>query len=190
MLALACGLTGCQSPPPASPAPTGVSLATRNNCYSLLCQLLDEQKDVSILRFIKPEQADVKNLVKRIAKESGAGAKLLKKFAAEDPSIPLEDTALPPGEVSTRDAIATTKKHALLGSTGDEFALTLLLTQTEALTYAWHLAEVAAQNEPQPERAQALMNLSTEMQGLYHEVFQLMLAKTKSVSASPASASR
>ena len=60
IISLVCGVTGCQSTPASPPAPATVSLATRNNCYSLLYQLLDQQKDVSILRFIKPEHTDVK----------------------------------------------------------------------------------------------------------------------------------
>ena len=48
-------LIGCRSPQTRSPA--GAGLSTRNNGYSLLHQLLDEQKDVSLLRFIKPEHA-------------------------------------------------------------------------------------------------------------------------------------
>ena len=55
--------------------------STRNNCYSLLLQLLDQQKDVSILRFIKQEHSDVKDLTKKIAAASGSGSKLLEEFA-------------------------------------------------------------------------------------------------------------
>ena len=178
MLLAACVLTGCQSPKAGSPS--GSSASTRNNCYSLLHQLLAEQKDVSMLRFIKPEHADVKNLVKRIATASGTGATLLEKFAKDDPSINLDDIRLPPGELAARDAIASTKKKELLGQTGDTFELTLLLTQTEALSYGWHLAKVAGENEPQPERARALAGLSEDMQNLYHEVFALLLSQTKS----------
>ncbi len=176
---LAAGLlVGCQSPKATSPAQSNPS--TRNNCYSLLHQLLDEQKDVSMLRFIKSERADVNNLVKRIATTSGTGAKLLEEFAKDDHSIRLDDLRLPPAELATRDAIASTKEKELLGQTGDEFELTLLLTQTEALSYAWHLAKVAGENEPQPERAHALAGISKDMQNLYHEVFVLLLSKTKS----------
>ncbi len=170
-------LTGCQSPK-ATP-PTQSNPSTRNNCYSLLHQLLNEQKDVSLLRFIKSERAEVKNVVTRIAITSGTGAKLLEEFAKDDPSIRLDDLRLPPAEVATRDAIASTKEKELLGQTGDEFELTLLLTQTEALGYAWHLAKVAGENEPQPERAQALAGISEDMQNLYHEVFVRLLAETK-----------
>jgi hypothetical protein len=146
----------------------------------LLHQLLAEQKDVSMLRFIKAEHSDVKNLVKRIATTSGTGATLLEKFAKDDPSISLDDIRLPPGELATRDAIGSTKQKELLGQTGDTFELTLLLTQTEALSYASQLAKVAGENEPQPERARALAGLSEDMQNLYHEVFALLLSQTKS----------
>jgi hypothetical protein len=178
VLSVACVLTGCQSPKAKSPSVNSAS--TRNNCYSLLHQLLVEQKDVSLLRFIKSEPSDVKNLVKRIATTSGTGATLLEEFAKDDPSIRLDDIRLPPGELATRDAIASTKERELLGQTGDTFELTLLLTQTEALSYASHLAKVAGENEPQPERARALAGLSEDMQNLYHEVFALLLSQTKS----------
>jgi hypothetical protein len=145
----------------------------------LLHQLLNEQKDVSILRFIKPEHSDVKNLVKKISAASGAGARLLEELAKQDPSVRLDDIRLPPGEESTRDAIASTKEKELLGQTGDKFELTLLFTQTEALNYAWHLAKVAGENESQPDRVRALAGMSADMENLYHEVFALLLAKTK-----------
>jgi hypothetical protein len=180
MLSAACVLTGCQSPKGMPPSENSGAQSTRNNCYSLLHQLLNEQKDVSILRFIKPEHSDLKKLVKRIATISGTGATLLEEFAKDDPSINLDDIRLPPGELGTRDAIASTKEKELLSQTGDKFELTLLLTQTEALNYAWHLAKVTGENEPQPERAHALAGISEDMENLYHEVFTMLLSKTKS----------
>jgi hypothetical protein len=92
--------------------------------------------------------------------------------------------------LATRDAIASTKEKELLSQTGDKFELTLLLTQTEALSYAWHLAKVAGENEPQPERARALAGISQDMQNLYQELFLLLLSKsnpavTNSIKAQP-----
>ena len=179
ILAVAGVLTGCQSPKATTLVGSSVAQATRNNCYSLLHQLLNDQKNVSLLRFIKREQDDVKNLVKKIAARSATGAKLLEEFARHDPAIRLDDLQLPLGEVATREAIAATKKKELLGQTGNEFELSLLLTQTEALDYACHLAKVAGANEAQPDRARALAALSADMANLYHEVFVLLLAKTK-----------
>jgi hypothetical protein len=188
LLLAACLLTGCQSPKATLPRGSGAMQSTRNNGYSLLHQLLNEQKNVSLLRFIKSEQSDVKKLMKKIATNSGTGAALLEKFARDDPSISLDDIQLPSGELATRAAIASTKEKELLGQTGDTFELTLLLTQTEALSYAWHLAEVTGENEPQPDRARALAGIGEDMKSLYHEVFILLLSKIKSPATSSSTA--
>jgi len=145
----------------------------------LLHQLLGEQKDVSLLHFIKREHSDVKNLMKKIAVKSSAGAKLLEEFARHDPSVRLDDLRLPPGEAATREAIASTEKKELLGQTGDGFELALLLTQTQALSYAWHLAKVAGEHESQPDRARALSGVGEDMKNLYGEVFVMLLSKSK-----------
>lgn len=84
---------------------------------------------------------------------------------------------LPPAEQATRDAIAATKQRELLGQSGETFNLTLLLTQTQALSYAAHLATVTSQNEPQPDHARALAGISEDMKNLEAELFQLLLAK-------------
>jgi hypothetical protein len=179
ILSAACVLTGCQPPKAAPPSGSGAAPSAQNNCYSLLHQLLADQKHISLLRFIKGEHPDVKSLIKKIAADSAAGAKLLEGFARRDPSIHLDDIQLPPGEAATRKAIASTERKELLGQAGDEFELTLLLTQAEALSYAWHLAGVAGENESQPDRARALAGLSKDMENLYHEVFVMLLSKTK-----------
>jgi hypothetical protein len=172
-------LTGCQSPKARPPVASSATAATRNNCYSLLHQLLSDEKHVGLLRFIKQEQDEVKTLVKKIAANAAAGAKLLEEFAAQDPSIHLNDLGLPPGETATREAIAATRQKELLSQTGDEFELTLLLTQAEALSYAEHLAKVAGENDPRPDRARTLAGVSEDMRNLYQEVFALLLSKTK-----------
>ena len=66
-------LISCQSPKAVPSGDPSAARATRDNCYSLLHELLAEQKDVGILRFIKREKSDVKDLVKRIAAASGTG---------------------------------------------------------------------------------------------------------------------
>jgi hypothetical protein len=181
MLSVACVLllSGCQSPKAGSPSESSAVQSTRNNSYSLLYQLLSEQKKMSLLLFIKREQDDVKNLVKKISANSSTGAKLLEELARKDPSIKLDDIRLPSGETATREAIASTKKKELLGRKGDEFERTLLLTQIQALSYAWHLAKVAGENESQPERASALASLSKEMENLHNEVFVVLFSKSK-----------
>jgi hypothetical protein len=183
----ACAQTATQKPapePPPRPAPArppeaNLSRATRNNCYSLLHQLLEDQKKVGLLRFIKKEEEAVQNLVKRIASASATGSELLETFAKQDPALRLDDVRLPTGEVATREAIAATKEDALLARSGEDFALALLLTQTEALSYAWHLAKVAGENEPDRQRARALASLGKDMESLYNETVALVGAKRR-----------
>lgn len=179
MFSVACILSGCESPKAVRTSASGAAQSTRNNCYSLLYQLLNEEKNVHLLLIIKREQNDVKSLIKKISDASSTGAKLLEEFARKDPSLRLDDIRLPPGETATREAIASTKKKELLGRKDDEFERTLLLTQIQALSYAWHLAKVAGDNESQPDRASALASLSKEMENLHHEVFVLLLSKSK-----------
>jgi hypothetical protein len=174
-----CLLTGCPSSSHESTAVSTSAPSTRNNCYSLLHQLLDDEKDVSMLHFIKKEHSDAKNLIKKIADASGRSSKVLEQFAKEDPSIRLAEIGLPPGEIATRDSIAATKKEELLGESGDKFELTLLLSQAEALNYGWHLAKIASENEPQPDRAHILAGMSEEMKNLYEEVFAMLLSRGK-----------
>jgi hypothetical protein len=145
----------------------------------LLHQLFDEQKDVSLLHFIKREHSDLRLTLEKIATESKADAKLLEEFAKSDPSIRLDDIQLPPGETATRAAIAATKKEEILRHSGDSLELTLILAQAEALSYAWHLAQVASENEPQPEHSQALARMGEEMKVLYQEVLMMLRSEQK-----------
>jgi hypothetical protein len=180
MLSVACILAGCQSPGARPSSGSRPAHSTRNNCYSLLHQLLDNEKKINLLLYIKREEDDVNKLVNKIAVNSAVGATLLEELASHDPPINLDDLRLPSGEAATREAIAATRKTELLGQSGDEFELTLLLTQAQALSYGWHLAKVAAENESQPDRARALAGVSQDMENLYHEVFALLLPKKTS----------
>ena len=138
----------------------------------------------SSLNIGKANRTKRKDGGKAVTSASGAGAKVLEEFARHDPSINLDDIRLPAGETATREAIASTKKKALLGQTGEKFELSLLLTQAEALSYAWHLAKVASENEPQPERARAVAGVGENMKNLYQEVFALLLSKRGSSATS------
>jgi len=179
MTAIVTGLTGCRSSRVNAPSSSVAEPSTRNNCYSLLYQLLSDEKNVSLLLFIKREENDVNRLIKKIAASSKSGAKQLEELAKKDPRIKLDDFRLPSGEVATRDAIAATKKKDLLGKSGSDFELALLLTQVQALSYGSHLAKVALTHETDPERVRALAGIGAEMEKLYQEVYLLMLSRKK-----------
>jgi hypothetical protein len=101
----------------------------------------------------------------------------LDAFAALDHSLPLDDYRLPPGEMKTREAMSSTKEKALLSESGQGFELGLLLSQSEALSYASHLARVAGENDRSPDRARYLAGLSVEMKQLQDEVDSRLAVK-------------
>ena len=86
---------------------------------------------------------------------------MLEGFARHDPSIGLdgEHSAALGGDGHPPSRRVHPEEKELLSQTGDTFELTLLLTQTEALSYARHLAKVAGENESQPARARALADI-------------------------------
>ena len=177
-------LSGCQThtaatQPAAAASSDKKAHAIWSNGYALLHDLMTDEQNVSKLHYIKHEQPDVKDLIDRIAKVSGDAAKQLEAYDREDGGFDLKDLDLPPGEQTTRDAIASTKKWDLLGHTGEHFELSLLLTQSEAMNYGWHLAEVAGKNDSRPERAKYLAELAEQMKGFYREIYQLLLSRTK-----------
>ena len=177
-------LTGCQmsktgSPRSKSPPEPGLARGVRNNCYSLLYDLLKQESHIGLLRFIKREDDDLKKLMRKIADHSSAGAKLLEEFAAQDESISLTDIWLPQGEEATRQAIADLTRKELMDRSGEKFEVTLLLSQNKALGYAAQLAIVGAEHDLQTERSQALKNLGRELDVLRQETFQMLLAKPR-----------
>lgn len=178
LIAAAVLLTGCFGghQPPTSLDQTPDAFAIRNNSYALLYDLLNDEKDVKFLRFIRPEDVELKNLTKKISTVSKRGEKELEEMARSDASIDLKALNLPPGEKATRDAISQTKEHDLLTLKGRKFDLALLLTQTEALNYGWHLSTVAAAHDSNPARAQKVSDLGQELEALYREAFGLEMA--------------
>jgi hypothetical protein len=167
--------TGClTSPKPAQDRPSGTVSDLRNNTYSLLYDLLQDERHLSKLLIVKRESRDLNRLVKKISDLSAIGADRIKAFALADRSLQILTLSLPPGEVATRKAIADTKKHLLLGTSGREFERNLLLTQLEALNYGSHLAKVAAQEETNGDRAAFLRDIGKSLNDLHAEVSGLL----------------
>jgi hypothetical protein len=179
-----CGLCGCQSfrlatatPERAEPAASGeksFDLTTRNNALALLNELLNDEKNVNKILIIKRDSPELKSLINNISQSANHGAKRLKSMAEKDPRLHLSLTGLPPGEQAARKAITKTNEQILLQSKGAEFEFQLLLTQAEALNYGAHLAQVAADNEPRPARAQEFSEMSIKLKTLRQQVLAML----------------
>ena len=149
----------------------------RNNAYSLLYDLLDDERHVSKLLIVKRDSRELNRLINRISEASAEGVNRLKSFAAKDASLNLKMMELPPAEQATRKAIADTKRKQLLGRSGAEFERTLLLTQLEALNYGAHLAGVAATNDSDPTRSGYLSTLSATLKRFHSELDHLLFKR-------------
>ncbi len=180
-----CLLCGCQlfqskpqslPDPPAAEVSTNksVDLPTRNNALALLDDLLNDEKNLSKVLLVKHHSDQLGTLVKEISKTAAQGAKMLDSMAKKDTRLDLKRFDLPQGEMATREAIAKSKEHTLLHSADAEFELQLLLTQTDALNYGAHLAQVAALNESEEQNRQKLLSLSAQLSALQEQVVAML----------------
>lgn len=142
--------------------------------YALLHEILAQERQVSTLLLIKTERDALESLVDAIAEACGSAYERLEELAEENPRLALADTGLPEEEVRTRLAIAATRRDQLLAASGREFELQLLLTQNEALTYAAHLADTLARNEPDPTRLAFVRALWKDLTRFQHDVLALL----------------
>lgn len=144
--------------------------------YALLYQLLGDEKNVSKLLIIKRERAELRDLIRDIAQRCGTAHEELERIAKADAGLDVKTNGLPAVEIGTRDAIGKAKAKQLLTESGKEFELRLLITQHEALTYGSHLAATVAKSETNPERAQILRRLASDLEVLESRVTSMLLA--------------
>lgn len=169
-------LTGCVFNAPSSGIPHP-SPGAAGHGYALLFDLLGDEKNVSKLLIIKRERAEFRDLIKQIAERSAAAHKQLGAFAKADNRLNLKDRGLPALELATRESISKETGKQLLTVKGKDLELQLLLTQNEALTYGAHLAAVTAKSEGNPERAQFLRQLSSDLANLQQKVVTMLTAR-------------
>ena len=163
----------------AGPVLTPEKLTTRNNAASLLFQLVEEEKNVSFLLVVKGNRPDVAILVKTIAATADLASLNLLDLAKADPSLNLHAVDLPAGEIAARAAIAKFKTHQLLLSGGDNFEFALLLSQSEALSYGYNLAQTAADNSSDPVQKKTFATLADTMKTQYQQGIAFIRAPAK-----------
>jgi hypothetical protein len=185
LLLLSACATSTKPPPATAITAEDQRFAIRNQGYSLLFQLLSDQKDVSKLLIIKKENADLGALIKDISGISANAAKELENYAKADPHLHLNMKPLPIVEQQTRDLIAKTKAKELLSKTGAKFEVRIILAQAEALAYGAHLAAAIILNETDPERKKFLARISEEYQKLHQRVIDLIHSRWRQPNPSP-----
>ena len=157
-LLIACALTmaGCATVQKVLPTAAWHQARVRNEGYSLLYQLLNQESDVGKILIIKHADPPVANIIKEIASTCDQAKKELEGFHKKDRRLSFEMANLPEMEQKTRAAIQSTVTKQLLTSSGKTFERRLLFTQAEAMNYAAHLAQVLHDQEGDPLRKKFL----------------------------------
>src|SRR5258708_33030268 len=134
-LALLFSLVGCSTirPTKETTSAEGPPRSVLNEGYTLLDQLMSDEKDVSKLLIVKREPAAVVETIKSIAARAGEAHKQLEAFAKADARLNLKLKTLPLIEQETRDSIGKARTKELLFQNSKKIELPLLLTQNEAL---------------------------------------------------------
>ena len=161
---LACTtIGGClTTPSPNAPAKAGEASVTMagptdasvgriselNKGYALLLDLLKDEARVSQILAIKNASPGVRSLLKRISSTASANRDEIDKLLGETPALAPTGLGLPSIEVAARDRIAEDQTSVLLTSSGETFALRILLTQDRASGYASALASSLANLDP------------------------------------------
>ena len=166
-------LTGC-SIFEKDAVPPSVGSSPRNQGFSLLYDLVSDEKNVDKLLLIKSETPEVQTVIRKIAAASGNAASRLEEFAKKDSSIDLKVESLPVAEQKTRSSIASSKTKSLLLSTGSQFEVRLLLSQAQGMSYGGHLAEVLSGLDENPQRKEYLAGLSGELLELHDAVLEIL----------------
>ncbi len=174
------GCASFRNNPESQNQPTAVTNAipaqgVLQNGYALLFDLLGDEKNVSLLHFIKSEQPELKTLMADISRVSGEAYQRLEDFGKADPKLNLKNEGLPLAELAARKSISTMKTRLLLHSKGTEFELQLLLSQSEALVYGANLAQVTAASETDSQRATYLRETADRLLQLDNRVLQMLL---------------
>jgi hypothetical protein len=171
---LGLGIAACATPEPQAARRTG---APSDHGYALLYELLGQEKDVSTLLIVKRERDDFAAIIDAISEVTGKAYEQLGELGEADPGLNLADTGLPAGERAAREAIAKTKRNALLTENGEEFEILLSLAQGEALGYLAGLTEALASAEPDPARLAFVRGLWGDTRRLQEQLLALQRSR-------------
>ena len=173
-LLIACMLTGCSTIQKVLPTVAWEKIRVRNEGYSLLYQLLNQESDAAKILIIKHADRPIADIIKEIASTSGQAKKELELFQKNDRHLNLKVPHLPESELKTRAAIETTVTKQLLFSSGKTFEVRFLFTQAEAMNYVAHLAQVLHDQEADQLRQKFLATLAERCTLLHDRVMELL----------------
>ena len=118
--------------------------------------------------------------MQEIARVMGEAEKQLSEFAKDDATLNLKAKSLPAVEERTREAIESAQAKQLLGSSGPQFEVRLLISQAEGLNYGAHLAKTLYEQESDIRRKAFLESFSRDALRLHEQVIDLLSRRMRS----------
>lgn len=142
--------------------------------YALFYRLMSDESQVDGLLIIKSPSDPLPDLLKKIAATASAMVKEMDKWKEADPTLNLKNQGLPKVEDEARASIATMRTEQLLFHRGRYLDNVLTETQDSAANYAWHLAKVLADHEPDAARASAFAQWRDQWEALAKETSEIL----------------
>lgn len=142
--------------------------------YSLLYEIVSQQKHVDTLLLIKVESDAVDRIIGEISSYAATLEERLVGLAKDDPRLDLGRQILPEMAVRTRQSIQAEQLKELLGATGKDFERRLLLSVSGPLNQARHLARVMREAETSRERKAFWQDVQTRLDAQYRRVMGLL----------------
>ena len=127
--------------------------------YTQLLELLQDESRLDGLLLIKSVPPATRDLVERIARTAGRGARELRLLLPVAPAVAVGDARLPEVEVRVRALTRGWTTQRLLSSSGAALEEALLVCQIEATETVRALCEALRREEASPQRIRALARL-------------------------------
>ena len=163
-------LSGCASPKTGRLPESSSDLMELDAGYVILRELLIDESRLDGVLLIKSASDSTESLIREIADASSDMLKELDLMADENPELTMAFNGLPEVEKEVREAIASRTAMDLMGSRGDAFEYSVLLTQEKAMSYGMHLAEALARMEPDIAVGARFKVMSDRMSALHARV--------------------
>jgi hypothetical protein len=145
-----------------------------NDGYSQFYSFCGQEKNLSLLNFVKTTTPEIADYEKRISETATRDMAILTKFAANTQALRLDTVSLSSFETSVRHSMDADREHRLIfGASGASYSEAVLMTQCEATNYGLHVAKILSQIDPNSDRAAAMNRIFEHWSRLHEEAYRL-----------------
>ena len=176
---LMAGCASSQTPDtPTPPSHNGGMFRERNEAYSLLSKLMEDDEDVSKIFILKSASEPVKGIIKEIAAACDTAKKQLDSFPQTNNRIEFDVPDLPKLEQKSRDLESRIDAKELLTSSDGEFEVRLIFSQAQAMGYASNLCAALVSVEDDEGHKKFLTDLSKQCGDFRNRLLGMLAVKS------------